>query len=161
MGSQTLSAYFDRMLAAKPERLREVIEFRLVVEPEVAALAAARRSEEDLSRMRRLAAQQEASQGEGFAELDSRFHMALARATKNEVIWEMAAVLHDLLSESRSVPLMSKERFAASLRGHRRILDALEKSDPRLCREAMRAHLKEVGEHMEAPQGRGRDDRKT
>lgn len=86
MGSQTLSAYFDRMLAAKPERLREVIEFRLVVEPEVAALAAARRSGDDLTRMRRLVKEQEASAGEGFADLDSRFHMALARATKNEVI---------------------------------------------------------------------------
>jgi len=148
MGSQTLSAYFDRMLSAKPERLREVIEFRLVVEPEVAALAAARRSEDDLTRMRRLVKEQEAYPGEGFAELDSRFHMALARATKNEVIWEMAAVLHDLLSESRSVPLMSKERYEISLRGHRRILDALEKADTDMCREAMRAHLKDVGEQV-------------
>lgn len=148
MGSQTLSAYFDRMLAARPERLREVIEFRLVVEPEVAALAAARRSGDDLARMSRLVTEQEASQGEGFAELDSRFHMALARATKNEVIWEMAAVLHDLLSESRRSPLMSPERFEVSLRGHQRILDALEKADPELCREAMRAHLKDVGEQV-------------
>jgi GntR family transcriptional repressor for pyruvate dehydrogenase complex len=148
MGSQALSAYFDRMLATKPERLREVIEFRLVVEPEVAALAAARRSGDDLLRMKRLVEEQEASRGEGFAELDLRFHMALARATKNEVIWEVAAVLHDLLSESRSVPLMSKERFEISLKGHRRILEAVEKKDPELCREAMRTHLKDVGEQV-------------
>jgi GntR family transcriptional repressor for pyruvate dehydrogenase complex len=148
MGSQTLSAYFDGMLAAKPERLREVIEFRLVVEPEVAALAAARRSGDDLARMRRLVKEQEASLGKGFSELDSRFHMTLARATKNEVIWEMAAVLHDLLSESRSAPLMNKERFEVSLRGHQRILDAVERADSELCREAMRAHLKDVGEQV-------------
>lgn len=60
----------------------------------------------------------------------------------------MAAVLHDLLTESRSVTLMNKDRFEISMRGHQRILEALEKADPALCREAMRVHLKEVGEQV-------------
>lgn len=149
MESKTLTTYFDRLLAvtAKPERIREVIEFRLVVEPEVAALAAARRSGEDLERLERLIARQEAADESDFAELDARFHMALARATKNEVIWEMAAVLLDLQAESRVAPLLGRQRFAGSLRGHRRILEALKKADPDLCRQAMREHLKDVGEY--------------
>lgn len=145
MGSRSLSDAFGKLIAANPERIREAIEFRLVVEPEVAALAAARRTEDDLARIRKLIVLQEASGEEGFSGLDARFHMALARATKNEVIWEMAAMLQDLLSESRAAHLLGRERSLASLRGHRRILEALENADPEACREAMRDHLLNVG----------------
>jgi GntR family transcriptional repressor for pyruvate dehydrogenase complex len=146
MADRSLSDAFGKLIASNPERIREAIEFRLVVEPEVAALAAARRTEEDLARMRKLVVLQEASGEEGFAGLDARFHMALARATKNEVIWEMAAMLQDLLSESRAAHLLGRERRLASLNAHRRILEALENADPESCRQAMRDHLLCVGE---------------
>jgi len=149
MGSQALSKAFGSLIAANPERIREAIEFRLVVEPEVAALAAARRTDDDLARMAKLVALQEAGGEEGSSGLDARFHMALARATKNEVIWEMAAMLQDLLSETRSAHLRSKERYEASLHGHRRIMMALEDADPEACRQAMRDHLRAVGELAE------------
>lgn len=140
-----LSAFFERMLLAKPERIREVVEFRMIVEPGVAALAASRRSEGDVARLRKLVESQLSAAPEDYAELDAKFHMALARATGNEVVWEMAAVLHDLAGESRAAPLISRERLEASLRDHVRILKAIEDADPEACREAMRDHLESVG----------------
>lgn len=141
-----LSAFFERMLLAKPERIREVVEFRMVVEPGVAALAASRRSEEDVARIRRLVERQKTVSSEDYAELDAKFHMALARATGNEVVWEMAAVLRDLAGESRAAPLISRDRLEVSLRDHVRILKALEDADPEACRQAMRDHLENVGQ---------------
>ncbi|MFP5221492.1 MAG: FadR/GntR family transcriptional regulator [Acidobacteriota bacterium] len=140
-----LTSYFERMLLANPERIREVVEFRMVVEPGVAALAAARRTGEDMARLRRLFERQQAAAPGEFAELDAKFHMALARATGNEVVWEMAAVLHDLSGESRAAPLLSGGRLEASLQDHARILKALEDGNPDACRLAMREHLENVG----------------
>jgi GntR family transcriptional repressor for pyruvate dehydrogenase complex len=145
LDDKNLTGYFERMLLAKPERIREVVEFRMVVEPGVAALAASRRSEGDIGRLRTLVERQLSASPEDFAELDAKFHMALARATQNEVVWEMTAVLHDLAGESRAAPLISSDRLEASLRDHARILKAIEDADPAACRDAMREHLENVG----------------
>jgi DNA-binding FadR family transcriptional regulator len=58
----------------------------------------------------------------------------------------MAAMLQDLLSESRAAHLLGRERYLASLNAHRRILETLENADPESCRQAMRDHLLSVGE---------------
>lgn len=151
---QTLKRYFGALIAANPVRIREVIELRLAVEPEIAALAATRRTDADLKRMARLLEEQEAAEGQAFADKDSRFHMAIAKAAANEVIWEMAAVLSDLLSESRAAPLLGPERRERSLAGHRRVFDALAAGDPQAARQAMREHLAGVGEHAVGAAGR-------
>lgn len=147
--------FLESAVARRPGRIRDVMEFRLLLEPEVAALAARRRKPEDLERLRRALAEQERSADAGFAGLDARFHMALARCAGNEVVWETAAMLRDLVSESRAAPLLTEARRAGSLRDHRRILEALERGDPEACREAMREHLLRTGE--EAGQAGGHD----
>jgi len=147
--------FFARMIAARPERVREVMEFRLIMEPEVAALAAERRTGEELERMRRMVEAQQSSSDADFPGLDARFHTALARATHNEVIWETTAMLDDLLSESRVAVLITPARRASSQRDHGRILEALRQGDPEAARAAMRAHLlhtgEEAGQALSAP----------
>ena len=145
--AQALKRYFGALIAANPGRIREVLELRQVIEPGIAALAAARRTDAELTRLARLLEEQQSAQGEEFALKDSRFHMAIAKASGNEVVWEMAAVLSDMLSESRVEPLLGPERRARSLAGHRRVYEALAAGDPEACREAMREHLADVGEH--------------
>ncbi|GFK92554.1 HTH-type transcriptional regulator LutR [Fundidesulfovibrio magnetotacticus] len=138
--------FMEMQVARRPGRIRDVMEFRLLLEPEVAALAARRRTPEDLERLRRVLEEQDRCADADFAGLDARFHMALARCTGNEVVWETAAMLRDLVSESRAAPLITEARRAGSLHDHRLILEALEQGDPRACREAMREHLLHTGE---------------
>lgn len=137
-------SYLDQVITANPGRIREVLELRRTIEPEIAALAAKRRDSQDMARLRRIVEGQHSGEGAGFAELDAKFHMAIAKATKNEVIWEMAAVLYDLLAESRAEPLVSPARRQCSLHGHERLLDALERADEQDARQAMREHLADV-----------------
>jgi len=140
-----LMAQLEQQAGLRPERVREIMELRLILEPEVAALAAERRSDEDLERIRRILEKQGRADPADFPGLDTRFHMALAKASGNEVLWEVAAMLHDLLAESRSEPLQSAERIARSLAGHARILEGLEAGDAGRCSRAMREHLLDVG----------------
>lgn len=133
-------------VARNSKRLREIIEFRCILEPEIAALAAVHVEPRDLERLRGILESQERSHAEGREDPDEdlHFHGALARITRNEVICEVSAVLHELLRECRVAPLQTPGRQRVSHQGHQRILEALAAKDPEQCRQAMRAHLEEI-----------------
>ena len=150
-----LMSRLEKQAGRHPGRLREVMELRLILEPEVAALAALRRSGEDLERIRRILEKQRHASPEDYPGLDTRFHMALAKASGNEVLWEVAAMLHDLLAESRDEHLMSPQRIAASLQAHALIVAGLEAGDPGLSAQAMREHLRGVEGSAVPPRAEG------
>lgn len=126
--------------------LRELYEVRKIIEVEAAGLAAARRTEEDLARMR--AAVEEMLSGLGSREryigADLEFHLAVARATGNRIAWHMMNAVRDVmrraLSSVFSIP-GSPERSADQ---HRQILEAIEARQPEAARQRMREHLLRV-----------------
>lgn len=79
-----------------------IVEVRLALEVEAASLAAARRTEVDLSALRgaldRMLAQQDPT---GFGEADVAFHQAVIRATNNPVFIMVAESMASLLEETR------------------------------------------------------------
>ena len=80
---------------ALPERhefLRTVQEFRYIIEPEAAALAAVRRSEEEMETISR--ACRDMGSAQMLAErtaADTRFHLAILRAAGNELLLPLGA----------------------------------------------------------------------
>lgn len=153
----TLAESYDKATTTDGQRLREIRAFRSIFEPEVAALAAANACERDVERLKSILADQEEciQAGKEIASSGIRFHLTLARTTKNSVLREIAALLYDMLAESRSLAvhmaLQTPERMLVSLEGHRRILEAMEAKDPGLCREAMIRHLHEIEGELPGP----------
>ena len=135
-----------KALTSNPKRVREIFQLRYILEPEIAAIASKSLSSKDLERIKVILETQEKGVllDKEDAEEDLHFHMALVRATKNDVLVEMAAVLYDLLSECRVPPLESMRRKELSLQGHKEIYAALRAEDPELSRISMRKHLQEV-----------------
>ena len=134
--------------------LRDVIamlELRIGVETEAAALAAQRRSEADLQAMRaaltEVAAAVEA--GRDAVEADFQFHLAIARATGNHHFAELIGTLgRTIIPRSRldadSTPEQEQERRSYLRRvnaEHDSICDAIAAGDPEGARAAMRTHL--------------------
>lgn len=136
--------------AATTERLRQIMALRRLLEPEIAFLAASHATDQDVRRIRTIYDRQAQSalQGEDAAEDDAHFHLALARASKNEVFREVVAVLYDMLAETRAEGLRSPERDRLSLAGHEAVVAALEKRDPQACRQAMDSHLKSLEDRL-------------
>jgi GntR family transcriptional repressor for pyruvate dehydrogenase complex len=136
----------DQALAKNTKRIKEILEFRRILEPEIAALAAESHDPQDLVRIKAILDNQEKSllEDKTDAQDDLHFHLALARATKNEVLAEVAAVLHDILRECRVPPLQNLARKRISLQGHQGIYAALRERDSELSRTAMRNHLRDV-----------------
>lgn len=122
------------------------LELRLLFEPQVARLAAQRAGPDDLDALRRsLQRQQEfLARGVPFVDDDSAFHLAIARATGNDLLDKMVEGIHELLRDSRERSLHAPGGMEQSLAGHRAVLDAIGDGDADAASEAMHAHILDV-----------------
>lgn len=135
-------------LIARGHALPDVIEFRGVVEPAIAALAAERIRVEELAELRDLLERQQAkvARREPYVEEDTRFHELIGDAAGNELLTTMLAVIWDVLRASREEWLQTNDRAHASLEAHQRIYDALARHDAHGARDASAEHIRAVGE---------------
>lgn len=143
----------DAIAEAISERsglLHEVVEFRRLIEPQLAALAAQRISPEVIDRLKILVCDQQRALTAGRAAdaFDAEFHQLLAASTGNQVIVKVMAAIQSMVNESRSVWLQSSERRLASMEGHLRIIDALEARDASAACAAMQRHIAEIEGHI-------------
>jgi GntR family transcriptional regulator, transcriptional repressor for pyruvate dehydrogenase complex len=125
---------------------RKLFEVRLVIEPDLAALAARRASPDQIAKMRDALDEQEAAvkQGETGIGSDTTFHFLLAEATGNEVLVRIVENLMSLLHETREATLHPSGRSARSMKQHRAILRAIEARDPAAAERRMREHIAEM-----------------
>lgn len=135
-------------LIARGHAVADVIEFRGVVEPAIAALAAARITDASLAELRALLAaqQRKVAAGKPYADEDTRFHEVIGDAAGNELLTTMLGVIWDVLRASREQWLQTNTRAHASLEAHQRIYDALSRHDAGAARAASAEHIKAVGE---------------
>jgi GntR family transcriptional repressor for pyruvate dehydrogenase complex len=129
-------------------RLHDIFEFRRLVEPQIAALAAVNITPQQVSSLRELIRSQEKTIQRGHSDPwhDAQLHSLVAQASGNTVFVEIMDVLNKKFSDVRSQGLLSPHRVRESIAGHRRILTALAKGDPHEAKQAMHDHLVEVEE---------------
>ena len=127
-----------------------VLELRIGMETEAAALASQRRTEANLSVMRRAldGFARAVETGEDSVPADFQFHQEIARATQNSHFAELMATLGSQIIprarlESVATPPQG-ERLAYMRRlmgEHESIFDAIASQDGEAARAAMRTHL--------------------
>jgi GntR family transcriptional repressor for pyruvate dehydrogenase complex len=130
-------------IRAHADRLPEIIEARDALETKLAALAAARRTEDDLVAIRAALAEMERdieAGGRG-VEGDEAFHGAVTTAARSELLAQMMAAIHDLIRETRIESLSQPGRPRDSLAGHRLVADAIAAGDPDAAAQAMHDHV--------------------
>jgi GntR family transcriptional repressor for pyruvate dehydrogenase complex len=126
------------------KELQDVGEARLILETELAALAAERLDPADLAKLEEILAQMKQSlggEGREYAALDVEFHLAVAKCSKNQLLHELLTpirgVLQEFIAKSQELPGITLEAHEH----HTRILAALRQRNPEKARRAMRAHL--------------------
>ncbi|MBI2940755.1 MAG: FadR family transcriptional regulator [Chloroflexi bacterium] len=144
VGRQVAGA-LELLLRRKATTLGELWEVRQTLECEVAALAAARATWEDLQAMRdALDAIRVVNRPmEVYVEADRAFHAALFCAAHNAVFELVLEALAGLLQESIRTTL-SLSGVQLALSGHERVQEAVEARDAERARAAMRQHLLEA-----------------
>jgi GntR family transcriptional repressor for pyruvate dehydrogenase complex len=151
--SQAARQSFDLMVKiGQQEGAPHLAELRLILEPGIAALAAVRAKEEDITALRETVAVMDRAQDdpEAYIEADLDFHLALAETVANPLILSLIDSIVGLLREQR-IKIFNVE--GGPQRGqihHKRILEAMERRDAELARTAMRAHLEQVREDSKA-----------
>lgn len=143
-----------------------LLEMRLAIETEMAALAAARRTAEDVVAMRaalgRIA--EVSDDPTASAEADSELHMTIARATRNPYYLRLIDFLGVRLVPPRNLylrdrPPRAHDAYVEKVHAeHESIVDAIVRRDPAKARNAARRHMQEslnrhrkLSEQLERP----------
>lgn len=140
------SARTSKVVAAlrrHAQRLPEIIDARDALERKLAELAAARRTAEDLEAIRAALDEMDVAikAGDRGVEGDEHFHAAVTKAAHSALLERLMAEISDLIRETRIQSLSLPGRPQASLDDHRRIAEAIERSDIPGAAEAMTAHI--------------------
>ena len=175
VGSFVQAPQPDRALMHAPDAVLmlqqklALLELRLSLESEAAALAAQRRTPEQLSAMQAAldAFDRQHSTGEGTAEADFRFHELIAQATGNEYFLHVlrsigtATITRGRTGAGKLAPSPKTPRFGEptpQLRSgkeitameHRAVFDAIARGDAAMARAAMYMHLNNSRDRMKA-----------
>jgi GntR family transcriptional repressor for pyruvate dehydrogenase complex len=127
---------------------RKVYEARGVIEVALTEMAARRATPEDIERIWQATDRMEACFGdtERFVDADLAFHLAVAKAGKNELLEQfyhlLRKMLVEVIHEMVSLPHVKRD----SIPYQRAIAEAIEKRDPTLARRAAEEHMAYVDE---------------
>lgn len=132
--------------------LEDLLEVRMGLECNAAALAARRATGEDIDilqqsmeRMERVFLEEDANIEPA---VDAAFHMAIAHATKNPVHIHLMKHFHDYLfmgiKENLRMLYEDSGNIDAVVEQHRSIFQAIKRRDPEMASSAMRLHIRFV-----------------
>jgi GntR family transcriptional regulator, transcriptional repressor for pyruvate dehydrogenase complex len=148
ISTNSLANPLANALKRKEELMGELLDFRRILEPPLAARAATHASPEEISEMESILERQEQKlrKGESTIAEDSEFHYSVAMASGNSVVLKVLDILMDLLRDTRERSLQVEGRPQKSLAGHRKILNAIRRHDAEAAKVAMRRHIEDVEE---------------
>ncbi len=137
-----------------------MLELRISMEAEAAALAAQRRSDEQVVQLGRVleSMRQSVAMGSPAVDADVQFHQVIAQATGNRYFIDILSQLgNTIIPRSRvNMPRLGQDDPAAYLervnREHEDIYNAIMRRDPEGARAAMRTHLSNSRERLRQAQ---------
>ena len=139
---------FANSLKHQRDQISELLDFRKMLEPPLAARAATHATDDEIAEMEEILQRQENKMalGEAAVAEDTEFHYSIALASGNTVVLKVLDVVMDLLRDTRERSLQVEGRAQRSLAGHRRILAAIKRRDAESAKAAMRRHVEDVEE---------------
>lgn len=157
--ASSVAASMVRYIRIQESPIWALNELRSILEIEIVALAAERRTEQDLGDLTELLdrmAQKVASPSE-YAELDMAFHQALTSSAHNPLFPVVLEPFMTLLRESRRLGATVPDAQRRSLEVHKKVLKAIELQDPEAARIAMDEHCHLVAKLLEEGMTRYQD----
>ena len=127
----------------------DMLDVRLLFEPHVARLAAARASEEE--KAERMAQAEEAERcieaGESYVAADARFHRLVAEASGNKVFGNLTYILNTSIAQNIAIT-KDTQRDSNTIRYHRKIAQAIMATHPDDAASYMNMHLQLLREFV-------------
>jgi GntR family transcriptional repressor for pyruvate dehydrogenase complex len=132
--------------------ITDLVEVREILEPEIAALAAIRSTEENIAIMQDAidAMDHAMDNPDTYIEADLDFHLALAQGSDNVLIPVLIDTLVELLREHRIQAANVEGGLERGQPHHKKLLEAIKRRDPDAARASMRAHLEQIRADIES-----------
>jgi GntR family transcriptional repressor for pyruvate dehydrogenase complex len=126
--------------------LRDVMEARVLLERDLAGLAAERGSEDEIAKIGDAvrAMRDSVASGTLMIEADMRFHLAVAEAAHNGVLQNAVQLLRNLMRHWINLKLLIPNVPTRVLNQHDQIYEAIRRRDAEAARAAMRKHLEDT-----------------
>jgi DNA-binding FadR family transcriptional regulator len=139
-----------KLRGASPADLMEV---RIIIEPQMAALAASRATAEDIAQIELALKHSIAAKGLAeFEHWDAQLHLTIFRAAKNAILLAWCEAINVVRNEpdwyrlkKRSVPPEVRNSYD---RAHTEIVAALKERDPEAARKVLFKHLSRVRDSL-------------
>jgi GntR family transcriptional repressor for pyruvate dehydrogenase complex len=123
---------------------RDLLEMREVLESKAVELAIGRATEHDLQRIDEAVKMMENSISGSGIEADIRFHLFVAAASHNEIIFQLTRNIGNLLYSTREKTLELPGRKKESIIEHRQIYQAIKEKKGQQAVQAMKTHIRKV-----------------
>ena len=149
LDSQPLQLFFQRAMRIEREAIIDLMELRKGIEVQSAALAAQRRTSDDIARLAEIVAQMRGNlrAPDAYVELDVSFHRLIASMTRNAMIYNLVGAIRDAIKDTLHESLLRRqtdEQLERVQAGHEAILISLEQGDSTAAERAMAAHFDEA-----------------
>lgn len=128
----------------------ELFEARKIVEPDIAAIAAQRITDEENTELEVCLAKsiENIEDHQAFVEVDIELHERITKAARNPILNRFMASIGQLSRASRSRTVELPGVPQQSVEDHRTIVMALKARDPEAARQAMLQHLNNVEQKL-------------
>jgi GntR family transcriptional regulator, transcriptional repressor for pyruvate dehydrogenase complex len=145
-GGKFLRKIVEWRLITERHNIENLMEVRIALEGVSAANAALRATAEDKKKFNVLVEEMKdaAKDAKRFAVLDVDFHIALASASGNTLVFDLVSMIRGHLVQVLPKVLQLPNALPLSTREHIAILEAIERRDAEGARSAMHAHLEAV-----------------
>jgi len=141
-----VSRPFQTLLQLRKVTMDNIVEARLIFEPEAARLAAQRANPEDLEEMKQVIEQMSAAvqAGELPGSFDLKFHKLIARAARNPILEMLSESMLEVASQVITELHPSIDVLKHVVDRHREVYEAVRKRDGDLAYSVMSKHIIDV-----------------
>ncbi|WBU90314.1 FadR/GntR family transcriptional regulator [Cellulophaga omnivescoria] len=141
----------NEIIALDTPSFNELVETRISLELKTVKLAAARRTEADLKHIKNAleAFKAKITVGDDYLEEDLLFHLAIAKASKNNTMVSlMLLLIPPILKTYERDTVCEGDQVSTEIKKHEDILQAIEANDPELATKKMNDHFFKLSMHI-------------
>lgn len=150
IGGIALRGMIDDILNLGDPNFKSLVETRIFMELKAVKLAALRRTEEDLEKLRIAleAYENKVLEGKDAIEEDLLFHLAIAKASGNSTLnTMMLSITPEIITNFEKYHVCDNNLSRLGIKEHSDIFEAIKLQDPTLAKEKMKVHFKTLYEY--------------
>jgi GntR family transcriptional repressor for pyruvate dehydrogenase complex len=145
IGVIAMNGMIEDILRLEEPDFKSLVETRILLELKTARLAALRRTDEDLEKMKEAldAYAEKVNNGEDAVQEDLLFHLAIAKACGNSTMNTfMLIITPEIITNFEKYHVCDSNLAQAGIIEHTEIYEAIKAQEPQLAKQKMKEHFK-------------------